>query len=66
VKEEAKEEIKVDIKVDNEDQDEDKYSKLKVDDLKAELKKRNITFNNKDKKSSLIDLLKQNDSSKPK
>jgi hypothetical protein len=40
------------------------YNKMKVDELKAELKKRNVAFNNKDRKQDLINLLKQNDQAK--
>ena len=42
---------------------------MKVDELKSELKKRNLTFTKNDRKNDLINLLKQNDSessSKPK
>ena len=46
--------------------DESDYNKLKVEDLKSELKKRNIAFGSKDLKKDLINLLKQSDSSKTK
>ena len=37
---------------------------MKVDELKAELKKRNIEFKKSDRKQDLINLLKSNDTSK--
>ena len=40
------------------------YNKLKVEDLKAELKKRNIDFSKTARKSDLIDLLSKGDSTK--
>ncbi len=40
------------------------YIKMKVDELKAELKRRNIEFKKADRKQDLINLLKSNDASK--
>jgi len=55
----------VEIKTDgNGDSKDEVYGKMKVDELKAELKKRNLQFNTKDRKSDLISLLKTNDASK--
>jgi len=48
----------------NGDSKDEVYGKMKVDELKAELKKRNLQFNTKDRKSDLISLLKSNDTSK--